>query len=438
MIDKIIGTFFSRLLAMLIMLIVIVINSNTFGATGTGTIGLVVLGLTILQVISNFIGGSVIVFLIPRRNFFQIFFLSYLWAVISNIVGVILLDSLHLIPNEFQLHLLFLSLSSSFFFINLNILQGKEDIKRFNIFQITQLTLLIVIYSLCLLLFKLFDKTPTVELYIIIFSLSYFIPMLFSLRLLIPYFEQINFKKIGKLFLEMSKLGFWVQLANLAQLMNYRLAYYFIERFAGRQPLGLFELGTKISEVVWIFPKSISLVQYARLANNQDKQYSKKLTLSLFKIVTIFAIFAVGCLLLIPANWLAAIFGPEFSSSKTVIIYLAPGIIFLASLSILAHHFAGYGKYWINTIASTLGFVITLTLGLALIPAAAKISTTKTLETAAMINSISYFVSFIVTLLFFIFTTKSSLADFLLTKNDLTLLKTEVFDYLKKKFKRNK
>ena len=63
--------------------------------------------------------------------------------------------------------------------------------------------------------------------------------MLFSLRLLIPYFEQINFKKIGKLFLEMSKLGFWVQLANLAQLMNYRLAYYFIERFAGRQPLGL-------------------------------------------------------------------------------------------------------------------------------------------------------------------------------------------------------
>ncbi|HPY81579.1 MAG TPA: hypothetical protein PK548_07065, partial [Bacteroidales bacterium] len=175
MIDKIIGTFFSRLLAMLIMLIIIVINSNTFGATGTGTIGLVVLGLTILQVISNFIGGSVIVFLIPRRNFFQIFFLSYLWTVISNVVGVILLDSLHLIPNEFQLHLLFLSLSSSFFFINLNILQGKEDIKRFNIFQITQLTLLIVIYSLCLLLFKLFDKTPTVELYIIIFSLSYFI-----------------------------------------------------------------------------------------------------------------------------------------------------------------------------------------------------------------------------------------------------------------------
>jgi O-antigen/teichoic acid export membrane protein len=91
---------------------------------------------------------------------------------------------------------------------------------------------------------------------------------------------EVHFKNIRALLAEMSKFGAWVQLANLAQLMNYRLSYYFIEWYAGRQPLGIYELGTKLSEVVWIFPKSICLVQYARLANNQDRNMRSSLLLA--------------------------------------------------------------------------------------------------------------------------------------------------------------
>ena len=63
---------------------------------------------------------------------------------------------------------------------------------------------------------------------------------------------------MGSLLAEMLKLGFWTQIANLTQLLTYRLNYYLIEGFVGRKSLGLYELGTRISEAVWIFPKSIS------------------------------------------------------------------------------------------------------------------------------------------------------------------------------------
>lgn len=83
------------------MFIAVIINTNTFGAEGTGTIALFILGLTLLQVLSNFVGGSTLVFLTPQKNNFQIIFLSYLWAIVSNIGGLLLLRTLHLIPEEY-------------------------------------------------------------------------------------------------------------------------------------------------------------------------------------------------------------------------------------------------------------------------------------------------------------------------------------------------
>lgn len=438
MVNKIIGTFFSRLLAMLVMLIVVIINTNTFGASGTGTIGLFILGLTILQILANFIGGATIVYLIPRRNNFQILALSYGWAIFVNLIGVYFLHIFNLIPQHFTIELLILSLISSFFFIHISIMQGKEDIKRFNIYQISQLLLLIFTYVFILLIFKKIGKIPQVHHYIYVFILSYFLPLLVSFRYIFKNITGISFQGISSLLVEMGKLGFWVQLANFAQLMNYRLSYYFIEWYAGRQPLGLFELGTKLSEVVWIFPKSISLVQYAHISNNQEKSYAKQFTLSLFKIVFIFSLLAVLLLVAIPEHWIAAIFGAEFSQSRSVILRLAPGIVFLSCLSILAHYFSGYGKYWINTLSSLLGFIFTLTLGLIFIPQASLKGTLPTIECAAIINSISYFVSFLFTFIYFIFHTRSRYNDFLLSKKDIYLFKNEILHTFILKLKKSK
>ncbi len=430
MINKIIGTFLSRLLAMVVMFTVVIINTNTFGASGTGTLGLFFLGFTMLQILAHFIGGATIVYLVPRKNNFQIIILSYIWAIFINLIGVFLLQQFKLIPFDFVWELLILSLISSFFFIHIFIMQGKEDIKRYNYYQVAQLLVLISTYAITLLVFKKIEIKAEIAHYIHIFIISYFIPLLVSYRYILKHIGKVSYDGFWALLLEMGKLGFWVQLANLSQLMNYRLSYYFINTFAGVKPLGLFELGTKLSEVVWIFPKSISSVQYAHIANNPDKTYSKQFTLSLFKFVFIFSILAVLILMSIPNRWIEAIFSAEFSQSRNVIFRLAPGIVFLSCLSILAHYFSGYGKYWINTLSSLLGFIFTLVLGLIFIPQAANRGTLSTIECAATINSISYFISFIFTFVIFSVHTKSHLKDFILSQKDIQIFKNEIVSKL--------
>lgn len=426
MVDKIIGTFLSRIVVTAVMLGVVIINANAFGAEGTGTIALVILGLTILQLFSNFIGGGALVYLIPRNSIAQIVAVSYCWSFFISMAGVTVLYILHLIPSGFEWLLWILSVTNSFYYINTTIMQGKENIALFNRYQLFQVFMLLGSFLLLLSAGYLLKWVLRVEFYIYALIASYFVPWLFSIRYVVKNSDKFHFLGIGKLIKEMFRFGFWVQLSNLAQLMNYRLNYYFIEFNAGRKPLGIFELGTKLSEVILIFPKSIALVQYAKLANSGNREYASRLTIGLLKIVFSFSFLAVMVLTIIPAKWLAFIFGPEFYEAKTVIYCLAPGIVFLSCLSVCSHYFSGLGKYWVNSLSSLIGLAITLVLGIAFIPKAAAIGYMKAITTAGVITTLSYFSSFVFTFLFFLKTGSVKWKELGITKTDISIFKKEV------------
>lgn len=435
MVDKIIGTFFSRIVTTIIMFIVVIINTNVFGAEGTGTIALVILGLTILQLFSNFVGGGALVYLTPRKSFSHLLFLSYSWSLLSNTLGVILLYYLNFIPEGFEYLLFILSLINSLYYINVTLMQGRENIRTYNYYQISQAFILIFTLAILLCYHQLKNLPFQVELYIYALISSYLIPLFFSYRFIFKEMDKFSFRGIFPLLKEMFKLGIWVQLANLAQLLNYRLNYYLIEFYAGRKVLGLFDLGTKLSEVIWIFPKSIALVQYATLANNEDQNYAVRVTSLLLKIVFCFTLIAVIILLCIPAEVIGAVFGAEFYEAKRVIYCLAPGIVFASCLTIFAHHFSGFGKYWINTTASTIGLCMTLVLGLIFIPRAAEIGYIEAIQTAGVITSISYFSSLVTSFILFFLKTPAKFKDLLISKSDLQLLKKE-FSVLRKRFRK--
>ncbi len=423
MTDKILSTFFTRIFSTLIMFVVVILNARVFGSEGTGTIALVILGLTLLQVLSDFIGGSTLVYLTPQKSMFQLMFLSYAWAFLSNIGGIVLLHLFHLIPAQYVWHLLAMTLIYSIYNLHIGIMQGKEDIRTFNIFQLSQAFLLILLLAFGIIICKMRSVQPMVSLYLYAYILSSLIPAIGTCFYIYKRMDRPSFNGIGALLKEMFKLGFWTQLANLTQLLTYRLNYYFIEGFIGRKPLGIYELGTRISEAVWIFPKSICLVQYARISNNHEDEYAKKLTLSLFKIVFVFALLAVIFLFFIPASFIAWIFGPDFAQSKPVINSLLPGILFLACMSVLSHHFSGYGKYWINAIGSLIGLIITALLGITLIPRAAEASTITALRVTGWISSTAYFCSLLFTLIVFIRHTHASSRDFFITRSDIIAFK---------------
>ena len=423
MTEKILGTFFNRLLTTAIMFAVIIINTNQFGPEGTGTIAIVILGLTLLQVLSNFVGGSTLVYLTPQRDNFQLLLLSYAWMLISTSVGVCLLDQFNLVPHEYILFLFILSIIINVYFIHIGIMQGKEDIKLYNILQLTQALLLILLLGITLLLHHHFGWSIHIRIYLRLYLISYLVPCIFSCLYIRRHVHFHDFSKLWPLFGEMVKLGCWTQLANLAQLLTYRTNYFLIQRFINDKSLGIYDLGNKISEAVLIIPKSICVVEYARISNCQEPEYTKRLTLSLLKLVLAVILLAVLILWLLPASFFGFIFGPEYANSKPVINSLLPGIVSLSCLSILSHYFSGHGKFHINAIGSFIGLVVTLALGFTWLSATSKSDPVHALQVAGHISSIAYTCTFVYTLICFIIKTKAVPHDFLITRQDLSLLK---------------
>ncbi len=123
-----------------------------------------------------------------------------------------------------------------------------------------------------------------------------------------------------------------------------------------------------ISETIWIISGSISLVQYSRISNLDDINYSRELTLLLAKFSFLATFTAVCFLILIPERLFSVIFGKDFSSVKQIIILLSPGIAIFGYVVIISHYFAGIGKYIVNTKAAFIGLIVTLIFNLTLVP----------------------------------------------------------------------
>jgi O-antigen/teichoic acid export membrane protein len=270
-------------------------------------------------------------------------------------------------------------------------------------------------------------KKASIDYYLLALSISYFLLFCKSLRFIKIKKEDFHFSGAKLLLKEMFSYGIFIQLANLAQMLNYRMSTFLIEWFIGRKWVGIYHAGNQLSEAILAVPRSISLVQYARISNTEDQEYARKISLSLFKISGLITLLAVFVLCLIPASWFGVVFGAaDFSSIKIVIYALAPGIVCLASLSILSHYFAGHGSYWVNTIGSIIGLITVVTIGAFSIPQALKISQLHALFVAACATSCAYFVNLVYTFIMFKIKTKTSLSRFFIRKEDIKIVTKEI------------
>ena len=132
-----------------------------------------VLNITILQLVTSFIGGTTLVYLIPRRDLKKLLFFTVIWAILGNVGGLIVLKSLSLVPKNYTLLLLIISIIFSFNSINMTLLQAFEKIKKFNFFQIFQAVFLILSIGCFLLIEKIQNQKFGVDLYFYSFLISY-------------------------------------------------------------------------------------------------------------------------------------------------------------------------------------------------------------------------------------------------------------------------
>lgn len=365
MIKNIINTFFFRSLNAVLAFIVVIVSSRYLGAEIRGEISLFVLNVTLIFQLISIVSGGGLVYYTPRRAISSLITSSFLWSLIATAIGAFLLYILGFVQLDMLSYLVISTLLLSWFYIGMNIIVGFEKIKTFNLLSTIQMLVMTA-----LLAYFIFQKSLlNFDSWLYAYIISFFIGILLVKIVVIKLWNRkreltFHFKDV----IDLINYGKWAQLANIAQLLNYRLGYYLLEYFAGKTALGVYSSAVAIAEGVWLISKSFSMVVFARITNMKSRSEALDLSFQYARISLYFSSVFLLVLLLIPSSFYTRIFGAEFEEIKPILILLSPGVAFFALTSVYAHYFSGTARPKISSNSSIVGLVVTLVFGIALIP----------------------------------------------------------------------
>ncbi|MCQ2302345.1 MAG: polysaccharide biosynthesis C-terminal domain-containing protein [Bacteroidales bacterium] len=423
MFKKILNTFGTKILAAIINFMIAVVLSQTIGDTGKGTQALLLSTITFILIFSDIVCGESIVFLTPHHKFKHLLVPSALWATfIAVIMGFSIGWFYPKLDSQLIVHVAILSLISSLSGINFRYLIGKEEIKKANYNTLLQPVLIIVV----LIIYYIVLKRTDIYGYIIGLYAAYGGSFLLGIWMLrdeyahLQFFQSTDYRGVLK---DLFKYGFLNQTGHFVQFFNLRLSYYLLDYYIDEGRVGVFSNAVSLAEAIWIISNSIALVQYARIANANDRAYAQRLTLNLGKICLAISALAVVVLVALPSSFYAFVFGPQFSEVASILRWLAPGVLLYCIFLILGHYYSGIGRYQMNTYAALCGLVATFAFGFTLIPRYDVVG-------AALTSSLSYIVNAIFLLCFFIKESDFKWKDFILTRNEVK----EYFKEIKEEF----
>jgi len=393
MVSKILGNFGVRLISAIFNLLIAILVSRYVGAAGKGEQSIVLAMVAIITIFDNMVGGASIVYLVSRLNRKNLFLASYLWTILVSVMTYFVLIFVPLVHERYILSVVVLSGISSFVSIHSSILLGKEKLKQFNLlsFLVPGLTLL----TLFLQFFFAWNLTP--EAYVLALFVAYGCTFLTSILFVRNEWhpeESISSVGLMEAFKSLLFYGFQNQLAHVFQLLSFRLSYFFLERYCGDAEVGIYSNAVSVIESVWMISTSISLWQYARIANSTDVSYTKRITEQLTKYGLLTAFLALVVLLMIPDAFFTWLFGKEFHQLNQLMLLLAPGIWVFNYALIIGHYFSGHGRYLVNAVASGVGLIVTFATAYYFIPS-------YKIFGAAMAASSSYFVTSFIVIVYF-------------------------------------
>lgn len=381
---NIIRTFFSRSGTAVINLIVVVICARLLGDVGMGMISLLILTITINTLVVGLWGGAGLVYLTPRNPVKNLLIIGYSWSVIASIVVVWIMQYFKLYPPEFGNNIFLLAIISSFVGINMYILLGKEKIKTHNILTFLQSIFLLSAISVQFYLIDFIDVNAYLWALYVSFGFVWISSSVVLMKVKSTKVEKTFTETLQETF-DYSKL---VQAGSGMQLVNYRFSYYIIDYFLGTAMLGRFSVAVQVVEGIWILGKSFGLVLYSKISNVDDVRESVKISLPLIKISVFGTLFATVIILLLPSGFFTLLFGKDFSGINEILLFLAPGIVFVSATMLYSSFFSGIGLVKINTMGSFIGLVFTLILVVWMVYLYGLIG-------AAIATSLSYLSSFV-------------------------------------------
>ena len=208
--------------------------------------------------------------------------------------------------------------------------------------------------------------------------------------------------------------------ANLAQFLNYKLDVFVVGFFAGAASVGRYTLAVSLGQLLWLMSNSVASVLLPKIAASTDEGGSIRHT-ALVTRLSLWATALCGLALAVLATQaIPLLYGEAFRPSIMALIWLLPGIVVFSVANVLAAYIAGIGKPRLNLIVSGVSLIVTIGLDLALIP-------NLNIVGAAIASTVSYSLSALLLIVFFIRETGASVREVLLpTSGDVRMLLSAV------------
>ena len=423
MFKKILGTGAARAVNVLTQLATLIMGTKFLGAAEWGTAFIVQTDITFLLIGIELIAGSGLVYFTPRKKLSTLMTISYGWIAFVMLLYWLLFKVFsffptfyhYIVPEGYAWLVLLMTCVYSFHGFNLNYFLGRGKVSTYNWLFLTQI--LTQVSMMAVFIFVLNLRTATALLYSQL--CGYSLAALVGWVLLLPNLKRVEREPLKDSLKEMLHYGTFLQLSTLVSTLNKRLSLYLLKTHCDEKSLGVYALGTQVTEGVNIIGLSIGLVEFSALSNTEDQRRASQLTLRFMKLAVLLTFTALLVICLLPTAFFEWLFSGEFSHIRTVIALMAPGIVFFSAHTILANYFSGTGQPKYNLYASLIGLSTTLVSAFLLIPWLG-------IRGAAITTSLTYLTLFFYQWMVFHRHTSSRLKQLIPEKEDVDWLKTEL------------
>ena len=166
---------------------------------------------------------------------------------------------------------------------------------------------------------------------------------------------------------ESMRFGLRVWVGSLARFLNFRTDQILMGFLASEAALGLYAVAVNSSEVLLYLPSAAGTALLPVVARTRSSQRSEE-TLRAFRSVTLITAAAIAVSALLAPILLPAVFGEDFSGSVGPFLWLLPGAIGFAAMSLFSNALVGSSSPGYSSLGPLVALVVGVALDLALIP----------------------------------------------------------------------
>ncbi len=346
---------------------VVLLTARSLGAAGRGRVSLLVTDVSLLLLFIGLLGGSSLIYLAPRRNLWRLLVPAAAWAAFVCAGGAAAVMLLR--PGAgtaYPAQVGFISLVQALFSISVSLLLGRRREALFNVLNFAQAAILVS--TLAVTFFGVGYRR--IEAFYLANYLSYGFTLLVALAALVrqPDPGRLTRRALRRVTRELARHSRGAHVSNILAFLTYRLSYYFLAAEAGAGAVGVLSVGVALAEALWLVGRSVAQTQYVDLVNAPDKAARLPHVLRAIRLTGLLTAAGLLALLTVPSSVLAMVFGAEFGAARSVIAWLAPGVLAMSVTMLLSTWFAGLGQYGPNNRATAAGLFVALLACTLLIP----------------------------------------------------------------------